>query len=77
MAAVSFPSLASRKHGDAIQCDGGVGSTLGGGGELNFGAAYGVFSGENFSCVLSPDRLRGIAMATDGEIFLSNVVFVS
>ena len=39
MAAVSFSSFASRKHGVAIQCDGGLGSKLGGGGELNFGAA--------------------------------------
>lgn len=43
--------------GELIQCDGGFGSTLGGGGLLNFGPAYGI---TDASVLFSLRRRRGM-----------------
>lgn len=44
--------------GELIQCDGGLGRTLGGGGLLNFAPAYGTFTAASLR--LSLRRRRGM-----------------
>ena len=58
--------------GELIQCDGGLGRSLGGGGLLNFAPAYGIFTAE--SALFSLRRRRG--MLTEVESSSSKAVDV-
>lgn len=69
---IATTSMSNLWIGELIQCDGGLGRSLGGGGLLNFAPAYGIFTAE--SVLFSLRRRRG--MLTEVESSSSKAVDV-